>query len=50
VAIGDGAVVGAGAVVTRSVHAGQKVAGSPARAIESSVSFRGTERPQTPAA
>lgn len=34
--IGDGARVGAGSVVTKSVPAGQTVAGSPARQIRSS--------------
>lgn len=33
VALGDGAIIGAGAVVTRNIEAGAVVAGSPAKAI-----------------
>ena len=35
VSIGDGAVVGAGAVVTKDVAAGDIVAGNPARVVGS---------------
>ena len=34
VSIGDGAIIGAGSVVTRDVEAGQRVVGNPARSIK----------------
>jgi maltose O-acetyltransferase len=38
VTIGDGAVIGAGSVVTRDIAAGQMVAGNPARPHRSAAS------------
>jgi maltose O-acetyltransferase len=40
VTIGDGAVVGAGSVVTSDVKSGTVVAGNPARVIAEDVSWR----------
>ena len=38
--IGDGAIVGAGSVVTKSVPAGAIVAGNPAKVIKQNITWK----------